>query len=72
MATHLLRHAPRRLVSAATGWPVASQLRARRNALVASTALTERRREVLDVEEFLARHTRGVEGGPAEPQDRTG
>ena len=76
MATHLLRHAPRRLVSAAAGWPVASQQRARRNALVASTALSERRREVLDVEEFLARHNRPVEGATTEPgsspEGRTG
>ena len=33
-----------------------SQEHARRNALVASTALTERRLERLDVERFLAEH----------------
>ena len=38
------------------GWPVTSQQHARRNALVASTALSQRCREVEDVEEFLARH----------------
>ena len=37
-------------------WHVTSQQQARRNALVASTALTQRRRELLDVEEFLAEH----------------
>jgi hypothetical protein len=37
-------------------WHVSSQQQARRNALVASTALTQRRRELLDVEEFLAEH----------------
>jgi len=35
-------------------WAVASQLRARRNAMVASTALTRRRAEAAEVEEFLA------------------
>ena len=48
--------APWRLVSAATLWHLTSQQQSCRNALVASTALTERRRELLDVEEFLARH----------------
>ena len=72
MATHRLRHAPRRLVSAAAGWPVASQQRARRNALAASNALTERRREVLDVEEFLARHSRGAAMEDPSPESHTG
>lgn len=35
-------------------WPVESQQRARRNALVASTALARRRAERLEVEELLA------------------
>jgi hypothetical protein len=35
----------RRLLNAAFGWPRASQLAARRNALVASTALAQVRRE---------------------------
>ncbi|QNN52049.1 hypothetical protein [Nocardioides mesophilus] len=39
-------------------WPVASQETARRNAMVASTALTQRRRELDEVEEFLRRHHR--------------
>lgn len=43
----------RRLASAAT-WPVAGQQQARRNALVASTALVRLRSERLEVEEFLA------------------
>jgi hypothetical protein len=34
-------------------WAVTSQIGARRNALVASTALARRRRERDDVEEFL-------------------
>ena len=37
-------------------WHVTSQQRARRNALVASTALTASRRERMDVEDFLAEH----------------
>lgn len=37
-----------------TEWPVQSQQVARRNALVASTALAERRRELDEVEEYLA------------------
>ena len=36
-------------------WSVASQQRARRNAMIASTALAERRAEIDDVEDFLAR-----------------
>jgi hypothetical protein len=35
-------------------WSVASQQRARRNAMIASTALAQRRAELDDVEEFLA------------------
>ncbi|MGY2704356.1 MULTISPECIES: hypothetical protein [unclassified Nocardioides] len=42
------------LVDAVRRWPVESQLRARRNAMVASTALAQRRAELDDVEEFLA------------------
>lgn len=37
---------------------VHSQEVAIRNAMVASTALTQRRRELIEVEEFLARHRR--------------
>lgn len=48
--THLFR----RWVDAARRWPAESQLHARRNALVASTALAQRRAELDDVEEFLA------------------
>ena len=48
----------RRLVDGTAGrvlrWPVESQQRARRNALVASTTLAGRRAERLEVEEFLA------------------
>ena len=34
-------------------WPVESQLGARRNAMVASTSLAQRRAEQLEVERFL-------------------
>lgn len=46
---------PRALLLSVARWPVESQHRARRNALVASTELTARRREREDVEGFLAR-----------------
>jgi hypothetical protein len=39
-----------------SAWFPGSQQHARRNALVASTALTQRRLERLEVEEFLAEH----------------
>jgi len=42
----------------AARWHVHSQEIARRNAMVASTALTQRRIERLEVEEFLALHQR--------------
>jgi hypothetical protein len=45
-----------RLLASATTWHVTSQHRACRNALVASTALTQQRRERDEVEEFLASH----------------
>ena len=45
---------PWRLVGAAAAWPVSSQQRACRNALVSATALAQLRRERLDVEEYLA------------------
>jgi hypothetical protein len=43
-----------RTVGAVRRWPVDSQQRARRNAMIASTALAQRRAELDDVEEFLA------------------
>ena len=47
-------NSPRRLVRSVLAWPVETQQGSRRNAMVASTALTERRRERDEVEEFLA------------------
>jgi hypothetical protein len=46
----LLRHAERRV----THWSVESQLTARRNAMVASTALARRRAERQEVDDFFA------------------
>lgn len=39
-------------------WHVRSQQVSRRNALVACTALADRRREIEEVEEFLEHHAR--------------
>jgi len=44
-------------------WPVQSQLGARRNAMVALTALAQRRLENQEVEEFLA----GARGAARDP-----
>jgi hypothetical protein len=41
----------------AVRWPVESQQRSRRNAMLAATDLTDRRRQNLLVEEFLAGYT---------------
>lgn len=50
------------------GWHSRSQVTARRNALVAATALAQRRRERQEVEEFLARYRSGAEAGPVMPE----
>jgi hypothetical protein len=47
-------YTPTHLVATAVRWPVQSQQRARRNAMVASNALARRRVELDEVEEFLA------------------
>ena len=62
MSLQQLQRTPWRLVRSATRWHLTSQQQSRRNALVASTALTERRRELRDVEEFLAAHADRVPG----------
>lgn len=41
-------------VSLIDRWAIESQQTARRNAMIASTALTQRRSELIEVEEFLA------------------
>jgi len=47
-------YTPAHLVTTAVRWPVESQQRARRNAMIASNALARRRVELDEVEEFLA------------------
>ncbi len=54
MTIHELQRTPWRLLHSAAGWHVTSQQQSRRNALVASTALMQRRREQVEVDEFLA------------------
>jgi hypothetical protein len=56
--------APVRTARALLEWPVRTQQGSRRNALVASTALAARRRERLDVEQFL--ETLAARRGPQE------
>lgn len=56
---------PTTLVRTVARWPVESQQRARRNALVASTELAARRRERMEVEDFLAAHARRWAAGEA-------
>ena len=61
--TRLVALAPRALIRSFAQWPVGSQHRARRNALVACTELTARRKEREDVEDFLAsRYRTSVHG----------
>lgn len=61
----------------AARWHVLSQETARRNAMVASTALTQRRIELAEVEEFLALHQRQFDvrtvhaGQPGQAAERT-
>ena len=52
--THLFDNLLLRPLGVLVRWPVQSQLHARRNAMIASTALAQRRAELEDVEEFLA------------------
>ena len=64
-------HAPRRLVRTLLAWPVETQQGSRRNALVASTALTQQRRERDEVEEFLEARALLVAGTtPASQESR--
>ncbi|GAA4374804.1 hypothetical protein [Nocardioides caricicola] len=54
MFTHLFDRTLLRPWGAVRRWPVESQLGARRNAMIASTVLAQRRAERDDVAEFLA------------------
>ena len=66
-------NAPRRLVRSILAWPVETQRGSRRNALVASTALTELRRERDEVEEYLElRASRTSLEAPETPEPRRG
>jgi hypothetical protein len=42
-------------------WPVQSQLHSRRNAMIAYTAMVQRRAEIIEVEEFLASRAAAAE-----------
>jgi hypothetical protein len=64
--------APRGILRSVLGWPVETQLGSRRNALVASTALTQLRREREDVEDFLAALAAGPVGVPVATAARRG
>ena len=57
-------YSPSNLVTAAVRWPVESQQRARRNAMIASTALAQRRAEIDEVDDYLA----SLPGEPATPE----
>lgn len=50
-------------------WPVASQLQARRNAMVALTACARRRAEREEVASYLAERTSPRDDAPAEAAD---
>jgi hypothetical protein len=54
--TDPVRGLPVRALRALTTWHLTSVQGARRNALVASTALAARRAELVEVEEFLVAH----------------
>lgn len=54
IAARLLQPAIRPAIGRARRWPVESQLRARRNAMIAATALAQQRAERDEVDEFLA------------------
>ena len=60
--------APRSLLGRALAWPVESQQQARRNALVAGTALAQARKERDEVEEFLETLARRRIGSPGDRQ----
>ncbi len=49
-----------RSFDAVVRWPVRSQQRSRRNAMIASTRLAQRRAELVEVEEYLTSVTLGT------------
>ena len=64
-----LAHVVARPARTAVRWPVESQQRSRRNAMLAATDLTDRRRQTLMVEEYLAGYTARWEAGHADLAD---
>lgn len=67
---HLVR-TPTHLAQALGQWHLTSQQVARRNALAASVALARRRRELEEVEAYLASRAL-VTAGRADPEQATG
>jgi hypothetical protein len=63
---------PVRIVKAASQWHLRSQQTSRRNAMLACTDLAERRRELVEVEEFLAQRAARVAGTTLEVGVRPG
>ena len=65
--TSLIPRTPRTVLRSLVAWPVASQHAARRNALVAATALAQLRHERAEVERFLEEHARRRTTADPEP-----
>lgn len=61
----------RTLVQTVTQWHLRSVQGSRRNALVACTVDAERRRERIEVEEFLAQHLAALEGAGSRERTQT-
>ena len=57
---------PSSMLRSLLSWPVESQQTARRNALIASTALAQLNHERAEVERFLEEHARRRTASPAE------
>ncbi|MGI9084146.1 MAG: hypothetical protein ACR2FE_02505 [Aeromicrobium sp.] len=53
-------------------WPIGIDQASRRNAMVACTALAQRRLEYVEVEEFLALHQRQLDARRSVAMQRTG
>jgi hypothetical protein len=62
------RLTPRSMLRSLLTWPVESQQTARRNALVASTALAQLNHERTEVERFLEEHARRRTTTPSVPR----
>lgn len=71
--THVLAasvHEAHHVLTRLREWPVTSQLRARRNAMVAATACARRRSEREEVADFLAAHDTSPETSEAAAGER--